>query len=684
MKTLRKSAVAEELAIAGFTNNHIRRCTQGELKFSEKMRVSATSRFGDARWSFRIPGNVRHAAVSSHALEILWPNKTRYENLSRSVVEGIKAGTLVRALMHGALRETVTRAKEVLNFLSFAVQLKMEKGGQVELLSNLSVEDLRSAVARYPFSRRSLDKHAKRLIYFMAEPWVGKYFPGGPVGWKRSDLDTLDWRNYRKKPTRPKQILPAAFFRDRSELCRALVHDFLVGLKIEAEDEQFDNDVYQAMKNGRQTIDLRYPDFDVAYQYYVQLMTQRRRLGLSHVEYVQENYNKRKFSLTIDSLAHVLRRSRYAAQNLIFLYTGMRGCEGRTLRLRVSDDYIERMRGCLLVKDGRHYLVGTVTKGRTDDSPINVDSWVAIDCMRDAVRLLAKQYEIGGNVHLISGLHRRGKADTAAGAWHATNNASFLRPEFQGTRWKTLIDEYDGNITEYSDRHTLVAELSRLGVGLIAITRQLHHLGGMLQNARVSDVATAYGELGLSSSSVVLNRLHDHEKAVAARKRDEESERTVGIFREGAKLAGPAAEMIKEEIEARFAGMGLEGEARERYVQRMAREGFVLPPTVDGFRCAFLSFTQNDSPGCINGSGCDVDCENLIIDETQGDRLVKEYSFVVRQLHNRAQFANCASLVHQEAEYAKFLRQLGKRPEVIKREVEVELGTRGRPVKEGG
>ncbi|MET3246350.1 hypothetical protein ABIE53_003095 [Burkholderia sp. OAS925] len=310
-----------------------------------------------------------------------------------------------------------------------------------------------------------------------------------------------------------------------------------------------------------------------------------------------------KYGVTPESLHKIIKDGHTAAMLLILLFTGMRDSE-----------VVYLMRDCLKFEHGYWFLVSKQVKHRPKDSPV-CEGWLAIDITRDAYDILMFLAEKVGSKFLFSSPWRGRKSQT--GYKLGALNELF-------GRWLKTKDGRglfrDWPFSVHQCRETLVSQLAQQEVGLPFISMQLKHFRSQF-NAMPNSVTAGYGQYRKQLLTSVSNRLAGaREKAL------------LDVYGEGAKFAGGGAATHKARIDAFFAGLGLFGERREKYIREMARRGVKLMPTSIG-NCAkdFTISTDDQTPPCYGDYQCDPNCSSHVITSSSARALVARRNHAAEQ-----------------------------------------------------
>lgn len=631
------------------------RLIPGNFIFHDKLQVSIISKFGDSKWTLYDPENPSMAPVRKDNYEIDWSKLP----LPDAMILELKKICFVRIAVKGAVPGTVGLIKtSVRLFYTVLVDCSL-RGFFITSLTDISIRNFKKALEIYGGSKSSLYSHVRTLLLDISTNPVFTQCFSRMLPWGRKDIENLPLTKGPKGKGKNKKFpVPSALFVERSNRTRAIIHDYLVSIGHECEDNNDDNPYYMSIKTSGKCISDQYPEFKNMHEIMIGLFMRKSKNAFSGSN-ISYHFNKARIKIDRKTMRKLMLRARRAAYSIILQFTGMRTSEARSICTK-----------CSRIIHGLSYLVGTVAKGRAKDGSIECDTWVAIDAMRDAVKVLELQRPMtGNNKYLFSALKIVKKHRPSL---HLSGLRDFIYDLLKDTHWKQWLD-YHGLLTPNSDRHTLVRELANIGVGLPALTRQLHHLAGHLTSARISDTTLGYGNIGDSRQSITIRHHFDSlNTEITNAMVDSKVVRMSAVFGEEASLAGVNAHKVKEEIDIRFAGIGLSGEERDQYIDEMVRNGFEMP--VCGFGLcgdALLPGTQVEP--CKGDLSCDDDCPNKIYDITQKETVLHLFRGSIKQQMNRIQKHNRSIFAEQEHIWANIIRQWGDNPDAIKKDFIAEL-----------
>lgn len=565
----------------------------GEVIFGDAMPVWLGN-FGDDTWPFVEPASPLFNGESTSS--IIWNNylidkehwKKKYKFcLTPEIIYDLK----VAAVIHGFFPKLIKNARstktqldpktvkgridELAKFFSSAINLGKEKYGiYISRLNQISFQLLKEVISIYP----GRGAHLKRALLLISDPMVQKNL-SAPLQWQFLDIQksSISW------PVTADEIgIPAlsdSQFLFLLNYCKRAIAKFKKTYGMEIHDSEcralqvFDNESID--KNYKSALDCYY-----------------REKSDSNLK----NELIKKFGITASEITESIRDAHTSSLLIILLLTGMRSTETRFL-----------MSDCLTVENGYRFIKSKVVKARPKDAPVS-EGWLVIDLTQDAYDILSFFSSKNKNKYLFStpfpGFVREG-----VGYKGGALNTKF-------SRWIKRIDTdglFDGwTFSIHQCRETLVFQLAKQQVGMPFISMQLKHFQSQFNNMPNS-VTAGYGQYRSQLMKSVTSRLAEARESAL-----------LDVYGEDAKFAGGGGEAHKVRIDTFFAGLGLFGEGRQRYIKDMARRGVKLMPTSIG-SCTknFIdSSTENSPPPCYGDFQCDPDCANHVITDRCGQALM--------------------------------------------------------------
>jgi integrase len=570
----------------------------GTARFSDDMRIWE-AKFGDLFWLLFKTESVENDGVASSS--IVWgdlmhgrgatfghansAHRSKYEYcLTLEMVRDLKIAAVIHgyypALIKNARvsKEEVSpqtvkaRIDDLAKIFSAAVLKAATRGLSIRRLQDISFSLLKEVIAEYPGRGLAL----KRALKLISAPYIQMNL-SGPLKWQLVDIEkgSIHWPD--SNDGDGIQPLPDVYFLAIQDHCMAAIRDFItdVGLPLLcAELAPNEDAASRDVKSNRAAIEA---------------LLQGNPNGISECA----GFRKR-FGLTYEAVEEMIADAQCSAIMILLLFTGMR---------RSETQYV--LDGSLFYEHGYWFIKSKVVKQRKKDAPIS-EGWLAIDIVRDAYEVLSYFCRFTKQKYLISSPFGRFKVGHRGYA-SATLNIKL-------SRWLARIDvdkDYsDWKFSVHQCRETLVAQLAHQQVKLPYISMQLKHFHSRF-NSMPNEVTAGYGNYRSQLMASVATRLPQAREFMMK-----------DLYSENAKFAGGGAEAHKARIDAFFAGMGLYGEARERYIEMLARRSSRFQPTsIGGCVKNFDLPIQDEAPPCYGDYECDPDCQSHVITERGGQAL---------------------------------------------------------------
>lgn len=637
----------------------------GQFAFHPDLLVTEQSRFGDAEWNWFNEENRRFKIIGESKLRFDWSlvtaevkpaesqakrsTRTRRRfipQLPKEIIEDLKRAFYITSLFPSLIRgekkgikKPITIVAEIalcINFLSYiySERLRNQPRNRIRRLSDFTLIDIRKGIETCPYSLRDL----KGILMMLTGEVVQVNLKHGRLQWTTFDIKRLHW------PQRPEDdpilTLPDGLFALLSNTSADLVLEFHCLMGNATRDPN--TELVKPKSDQR-----NWPRFREMFESYVFRRQLLRSKGPKWLSSHTREFIK-TFGFEPRLLSEFLRDVRVAAFQIILLYTGMRYSEAASIQ-----------RGCLIKRNGITLIKSTLIKNEPSNLPIDQDEWVAIPIVEDAIRALEEFSRCNFNNFLVSNFDTvRVGADG--------NPLSIKGLTFCLNRYLDKIDERgvwkDWELTPHQYRHGLVKQLADADVGIPYITRQLKHYHSLLseRSYKINPTTTIYG---MQRQRIVGN-------AVGIRAFRSAKVRVANdLYGEGRRFAGGGAALHVKRTEAFFKGIGLEGKAREQYIERFSKSGgneirtgvgYCLRNHVDPKKLA------EAPPPCIGDLQCNPhSCVHSVVPEGRKADVIARYRHAAKQLDSPDQ-RHLRS--HWEAElraYAAMLEQLGIDPNAV-------------------
>lgn len=606
--------------------------SKGSFDFNGGIPVSSTSTFNDTVWDWQDKNNERLRHLAPSHLVINWnkytigtsecneqkANNTQFfvPQLPLEMIEDVKRAFFIYLLFpfligdRGKQRSQgikintlISHLRVTLNFFSYIYLENLLQSGipRIRKMSDISIEDIKKAIKTYPYGK---GRYLRDILTILSSDTVKENLKFGRVRWNKHDIISLRWENVSSSESEERnKSLPSDLFILMTSKSRNILGEFLCALNEKVIDEQAANftESFLKIKNFKEVF--------VSY-------TEKRENNISKGTSWESHQNeilRRKYKISIEDLRTYLKNVQAAAQIIILLYTGMRYSDTTSLK-----------KGCLRETNEGWIVKGTVIKGIPVNNPTQEDEWVAIPLVRDAVRAIEILSACTLNDYIFSGftINKKQGARPYAKAGLTKQLKNFLKFIDSGKHWA------DWKLCPKQFRHGLIYQLSRAGVGFHYLTRQLHHFSTRIFEASnvVNQTTTVYG--------MQKERLLGTATYIETTK-EANLEIFKGLFSEDAEFAGGGAEIHKKRSEGFFRGMGLEGEAREEYIRKMAESGITPVRTGIGWctRNHINSPINEDPPPCIGDLNCNPHtCKHSVVPKSRLSDIKRHFFHAVKML----------------------------------------------------
>jgi integrase len=630
----------------------------GTFVFHADLPISTRSRFGDGKWDWRDKG-LRLKVLSKGKLLIDWDqftigktaaaslrmcNRLFIPQLPKEMIEDLKRAFFIIACFPSLLRGNRKRSMKPIsivgvirvcvNFLSYLYleNLLPNKLVRIKTLADISAADLQRSINTYRYDISSL----KSVLMLLASEVVQINLVYGRLQFNRIDVRTLHWPP--KKECENIPTLPDRLFALLSNSSANLISEFHRLLGNETRDAKT-----ETSDLGNNSI--RWPRFKEMYESYVTRREIKRIKGpgwvSSHTKpFVQE------FGVQPKAVLEFLFDVQSAAFQIVLLYTGMRYSEAASIRT-----------GCLTMRDGVTIIKSTLIKNEPSNLPVDHDEWVAIGIVQDAMRALEELSRCTFNEFLFANFETirvdQDENPISNAGLNERLNYYLRKIDEQGT-WT------DWQLSPHQYRHGLIYQLARAEVGIPYITRQLKHYHSLLSERtyKINPTSTIYG---VQRQQLVAN-------ATGLRAlRSANVEAAIDLYGEGRRFAGGGAALHVERTEAFFKGIGLEGKAREKYIEKLSESGGTEIRT--GVGVCLRNHVDPEKlreapPPCIGDLNCNPhSCVHSVVPEGRKADVIGRYRNAVKQLRSSEQRHLKSHWKAELLAYSAMLQQLGVDPQ---------------------
>jgi hypothetical protein len=636
----------------------------GEVNIGDDVLVpGSSSRLREKAWRFFDPTNPEHTGHGQAHYTLFWERdvntKLKYHELDFTraplpelIVQDLQtfAHILLKYYPLFALhkkgskqeiktRSFITTMTDGLNFLNWMVQTSRLRQFTIRSLSDISIQDIQAAATDYPYV---IDNRLSTFLSRVSHSLVVKCLEMPPA-FSNSDIAQMNWSKiYRQnKALRSKSNgmsgsngdatvhcgnlpLHPDMFEWVSNTARADVSDCMDCLGI-ARDDRSENPVLVERKQSAMDLMTRYPDLGM---WWVEA-SKRTAMPFGKAAYRKALYRiESRLGLPSGAsspLLAALAHSQMAAQNLILQYTGMRCASTRTVKTSVRH---KRHVSCLRSVNGYWMLAGLNTKTRPARTPLDADKWLAIDCVRDAVRLLEALASFTGNPYLFGAWKRKRRQSprSSTGMAHlvrsyiaeSDNEGRFVRKVASKGPRVRYVWLKGGPPGPARYRHSLVAELARADCGLPMITMQLKHVHSLFTG--LSATTMTYGGLRSHAITKVKGSLPAYPAELrsimdekARRSQSAREEVFEAYFNPERQFAGGGGEAHQARISEFFVGKGYSESQRSEYIKQLANSG--APLVACGFGYCNKRYAEADE--VCKGDLCDPECHNHVVTEVK-------------------------------------------------------------------
>ena len=633
----------------------------GTFEFHPDLPVSQQSRFADSKWNWNDETNRRLKCLNPGKLMFDWGavtldsavpfqpkvKTTGYRvfspQLPQEMVEDLRRAFFIilfySSLIRGEHRHEMKPAnsvryiKQAVNFFSHLYALRQLQFPltPIKELKDVTLTDIKKGIETYPYETRDL----KALLNWLAVEVVQSNLKHGRIHWSSQDIKNLHWpllKEYENIPT-----LPDRLFWLLSSSAADLLFEFhhLLG-----------NTTRDAISKSaaNRLKEHKWVTFREMFDSYIL----RRFITRSKGRQWSGDHTKfftRKFGQQPKAIGEFLRDVQTAAFQIILLYTGMRYSEAATLQ-----------RGCLLVRDGVTLIKSTLIKGKPSNLPLDQDEWVAIPIVQDAVHALEEMTRFTFNSFLFANFTtvREGGDESPISNVGLTERLHVYLKKFDKEgEWSDWL------VTPHQYRHGLIYQLAKAEVGIPYITRQLKHVYTLLdeRSYKINQTSTIYGmQRHMLIANAIGSQAMKHANQSLAK----------DLYGQGKRFAGGGATMHVEKTEAFFRGIGLEGKARENYIERLADAGLNAIRTGVGW-CVRNHVDprklKESPPPCIGDLNCNPHtCVYSVVPESRKVEVTARYRNAAKQLVSPDQSHLTSHWQKELNAYSAMLEQLGIDP----------------------
>jgi hypothetical protein len=637
---------------------------RGELELRDDALVpQSRSRIRDNSWCFYDPKNPEHLGHATSEFTLTWEKdpELKLQNGELDFTRAPLPEQLLHDLQNFAfvlleyyplfarhkkgskheikIRSFVSSMNNGLFFTKWMIQTSRLRPYFIRNLSDISIAEIELAAADYPYA---LNNRVMTFFTRIAHPFISKCL-SAPPPFTQADVENINWellyRNNKKhRATIARHggsdvdirgrstFLPLhpELFEWLSNTTRADVADCLDAIGIPREDTS-ENPILAERHARRLRLTDEHPDIT---QWWTRLaaagpLPVARKPYRKAIDAIEDSLGLRRGAST--PLLGALARGQKAAQSLVLQYTAMRSGSARTLKSPLERGV---RKSTLRLVNGYWMVVGLNTKGRASRTPADADKWLAIDCVRDSIRLLEHFMSVHGNPYIFAAWKRK-KRNTPRNDTSLANaiQSYIAERDIEGRFVKTVHSSgprpkyvwiRGGAPSPIRFRHSLVAELARADCGLPMITMQLKHVHSLFMG--FSTMTMGYGGMREHSLNKVKGAIPAWPTDLQALM-DEKTRRTQtarqeifeAYFNPDRRFAGGGGDAHQARLNELFVGKGYSESQRSKYIKQLANNG--APLVACGLGYCNKRYAETDE--VCKGDLCDPDCHNHVVTEVK-------------------------------------------------------------------
>lgn len=612
-------------------NNEIYEIINNLALIDEDTEVKHGVRFGDAIWDFTDANNERKNSVPKGRLMFKW---VEIENkIGKAMVQDIKVLTyfiiIAPSLFGFASSQKIQTVQmqiiKICNVIEeILIQEQLNTGFNIEI-DILRLGDLKlKSFQEIPIHTTRIN-NVKNILKAMANSYVQPYLLKR-VTWSVADVEKFDFIALPKEKLKEIASMPLSegFY---IEIIKQVTSD-IVHFKL-AMNMPVNTTITKAIEQTIYSNTLPY-DVETAFDAYLEILESDRIYSLQRGKRSNISGNLRKkfkqrFNINVSDFNALIKRVHAASIVAILLFTGVRYSELISLK-----------KGCIEKRNDVYVMKGTVTKHKSDSLPSEIDEWVAIPIVRDAIEILECIQVLTKNSYLVAPL--RGVYLDQKDLPISNNGLSELLNIYvvNGAESNEALAKFTENmkvnkITPHRFRHSLAQQLVRGKLGLPYISYHFKHINSaVVAYNRVSNVTLGYGGI----SREIVNSATSYQAA--------KKELFEQIYSPGAVVAGGgnANDFMKRKTEY-FQGLMVNDEEVDDIIEDLKDQSL---PFLDvglgycgGRKDIELPDGSKQAPPCIGQLKCNpVDCGNAVIPKSKVPIWKKVYDDAVAKLNDES------------------------------------------------
>lgn len=568
--------------------------------------------FGNTTWDFTDEKNERKNSIPKGRMKFKWGDIEK--KIGKLMVRDVKVLTyftmiapdlfgMTKSLKIQTLQMRIMKICNMIEAILIKEQLAKSFKGEID---TFCLGDLKLT------SFQEIPIHATRIgdvkiiLKNMTNSYIQSYFLK-PVKWNSADIANMNFI-----------LLPKEKFKEVAS--KPLNEQFYLEVikQVTTDIVRFKTAMNMPVRTSlskmiEQSIYANSLDYDVgeAFKYYIEIVESDRLYSLKQGKRMNNSGGFRKgfskrFNRTVEDFNGLIKAVHAAAIMAILLFTGVRYSELISLK-----------KGSIQKRNDSYVVKGTVTKHRNESLPSDIDEWVAIPIVCDAIEVLEKIQLLTGNSYVVAPLRgvylNQKNLPLSDNGLTSLLNTYILKCSSENAELEKFTKNSKGNkITPHRLRHSLAQQLVRGKLGLPYISYHFKHVNSaVVAYNRVSNVTLGYGGI----SKEIVNSAKSFQSA--------KKELFEQIYSQDAVVAGGgnAKEFMKRKTEY-FQGLMVDDDEVEDIIGNLKEQSL---PFLDvglgycgGRKDLVLPNGEKQLPPCIGQLKCNpVDCGNAVIPKSK-------------------------------------------------------------------
>lgn len=612
-------------------NGEIYKIINNIVSIKDSTEVRNGVKFGDVIWDFTDQKNERKNSIPNSRMKFKWLEIEK--KLGKTMTQDLKFLTyfiIIAPSIFGfgssckiqTWQPRIIKTCNVIEEILITEQLNKDFKEEINTfcLGDLKLKKFQDIVIH---ATRIND--LKIILKAITNPYIQRYFLK-PVNWTVADvanlnLSTLPKGNFKELASTP---LDEQFY---IEIIKQVTRD-IVKFK-SAMRMPIRTTLTKVIEQSIVAEALDY-NFQAAFKCYVEILERDRLYSLKRGKRGSNSANLRRkfpieFKISVADFNAYIKNIHSASIIAILLFTGVRYSELISLK-----------KGCIQKRNDVYVMKGTVTKHRSESLPSDIDEWVAIPIVRDAIEILECIQTLTKNTYLVAPLRGvyldQKDLPLSIQGLNKILNLYILNNSSANSKLEKFAKNMQLNkITTHRLRHSLAQQLVRGRLGLPYISYHFKHVNSaVVAYNQVSNVTLGYG--GISKEV-----LHSATSLRSAKKELFEQ-----IYSPNAVVAGGgnAQEFMKRKTEY-FQGLMVNDEEVEDIIEDLQEQSL---PFLDvglgycgGRKDIVLQDGTKQAPPCIGQLKCNpVDCGNAVIPKSKVPIWKKVHDDAVKKLNDES------------------------------------------------